>query len=500
MRPLNGLKRNRLSVLAVAIHLGFTATAWAATPLPQGASVVNGQVQITKPTDTSLQINASAGAIVNWKQFSIGSNGQVRFTLPSASSSVLNRVVGTDASQILGSLQSNGRVFLINPNGIVVGAGARIDTNSFIGSTLDLSDSDFLAGKLRFLATTGAGAIRNDGVITAGPGGRIVLIAPDIQNTGIIQAPDGQILLAAGRKLEISSLDFEGVNFEIQAPTDSVLNLGKLLAENGAVSAFAGSLRNSGEIRATRMVQDADGSISLSGSNEVTLSRGSQTVADGLSGGNIRVQSAGTTRVAGTVSATGTAGQGGSIQILGDRVALDAGARVDASGATGGGVLLVGGDFQGKNPDIQNARRVYVDADASLKADAIQSGDGGKVVVWADENTRYFGSLSARGGAAGGNGGNAEVSGKQNLQFSGSADLGAGAGQSGNLLLDPLDILVSSSGGILPTVVDQFADFTGNVVTISPTAMNNVKGTVTLQAERDIYFNDAVALTPAMPA
>jgi filamentous hemagglutinin family protein len=483
-------------MVAVAIHLAFGAAAWGGTVLPQGASVVNGQVAISKPTENSLLINASGGAIVNWQQFSIGSNGQVRFTLPSASSAVLNRVVGADASQILGSLQSNGRVFLINPNGIVVGAGARIDANSFIGSTLDISDGDFLAGKLRFLAASGAGGIHNDGVITAGPGGRIALIAPDIQNTGIIHAPDGQILLAAGRKLEIASLDFQGITFEIQAPTDAVLNLGKLLAENGGVSAFAGTLRHSGEIRASRMTVDGDGSIILSGSNELTLSPGSLTTTDGLRGGSITLQSTGgTTHVSGTVSATGSSGQGGTIEILGNRVALDAGARVDASGAGGGGQVLVGGDFQGKNAAVQNASRVYVDADASIQADATKTGDGGKVVVWADENTRYYGDLSARGAASGGNGGSAEVSGKKNLEFAGSADLSAPAGQAGSLLLDPLDILVKTLGGILPSVVDQFADFSANIVTISPTAMNNVRGNVTLQAERDIYFNDTVTLT-----
>jgi filamentous hemagglutinin family protein len=486
------------SAIALAIQLGFSAPAWSAGALPQGATVLNGQVGITQSNPNSLQIQASAGSIVNWQQFSIGAGNQVRIALPNASSAMLNRVVGGQGSQLLGSLQSNGRIFLINPNGIVVGSGARIDTNSFIASTLDMADADFLGGKLRFLASSGAGAIRNDGVITAGPGGRVALIAPDIQNTGIIQAPGGQILLAAGRKLEISSLDFEGVTFEVQAPTDAVLNLGKLLAENGAVSVFAGSLRQSGDIRATRMVQDADGSIRLTASNALNVDSGSTTVVDGLSGGSIRIETTGgTTHVAGTVSATGSQGPGGSIQILGNRVALDAGARIDASGAQGGGAILVGGDFQGKNTAIQNAERVYVDADARLNADATQSGDGGKVVVWADGNTRYLGSLSVRGGAQGGNGGNAEVSGKQNLSYAGSADLAAPAGKSGTLLLDPLDILVSDTGGILTTVVDQFSDFPGNVVTISPTTLNKVKGNVTLQAERDIYFNSAVALTTA---
>ena len=485
-------KSFRASALAVAIQLAFGTVAWA---LPQGGVVVNGQAGMSTPGVGQLNVQASNGAIINWQKFSIGAGETTRFLQPSASSSVLNRVVGADMSSILGQLQGNGRVFLINPQGIVIGAGARIDTNSFIASTLDLSDADFLAGKLRFFAGSNAGSIRNAGVISAGPGGRVALIAPDIENSGIIQATGGQILLAAGRRLEISSLDFEGVTFEVQAPADSVLNLGKLLADNGAVQVFAGSLRHSGEIRANRMVQDADGSIRLSGSNEVTLTSDSSTRSDGLFGGSIVVQSReGTTRVAGQVSATGSDGKGGQIQLLGQRVAVDH-ATVDASGRTGGGQILIGGDYQGNNADVQNASRVYVGANANLKVDALQSGNGGRVIVWADENTIYAGQLSARGGAQGGDGGFAEVSGKNNLAFTGTADLGASAGLLGTLLLDPLDIVISSLGGILPSVLDQFADFSSNVVTISPAAMDAVRGNVMLQANRDIYFNDAVALT-----
>jgi len=63
--------------------------------------------------------------------------------------------------------------------------------------------------------------------------------------------------------------------------------------------------------------------------------------------------------------------------------------------------------------------------DAELRADALASGDGGKVVVWSDGDTRFSGAISARGGAAGGNGGVAETSGKRNLAFDGTVDLDA---------------------------------------------------------------------------
>ncbi|MEJ7929937.1 filamentous hemagglutinin N-terminal domain-containing protein [Ramlibacter sp. AN1015] len=495
MRKLGTYRRPRLSALAVAVQAALGVPAWA---LPQGAVVVNGQVGISQPAPGTLQVTAGNGAIINWQAFSIGPGELARFVQPSAQSAVLNRVTGGNASQLLGQLQANGQVFLINPSGIVVGSGARIDTNSFVASTLDLSDADFLAGRMRFMASGAAGAIRNDGIITAGPGGKVALIAPDVTNSGIIHAPDGQILLAAGRSIEITSSDHAGVRFEVQAPTDSVLNLGKLIAENGAVHAFAATLRNTGEIRADRMVQGADGSIALVASGELTLGATSVVSASGLGGGQVRLQSlAGTTRVGGQVLATGSEGAGGSVQVLGDRVALNAGSLVDASGRSGGGQVLVGGDFQGANAQVPNARRVSVAEGATLRADATGQGDGGRIIVWADENTRFGGALSARGGEQGGNGGFAEVSGKQNLQFTGSADLKAPRGALGMLLLDPLDIIVAIGSGVVPSVTDEFADFAPNVVTIDPTRLNALGANVTLQANRHVFVKDAIGLTTA---
>lgn len=483
--------------IAVALT-AQTAFDTSVSAAPQGAAVVSGQVEIANPSSTLTEIKASHGAIINWKQFSIGTGETTRFIQPSSSSAVLNRVVGGSVSQILGQLQANGKVFLINPNGILIGAGARIDTNSFIASTLDIADADFQAGRLKFFATPTSGSIKNQGIITAGPGGSVALIAPNIENSGIIQSPDGKLLLAAGHKLEIASADLDNVTFEIQAPSDSVLNLGQLLADNGAIRVFAGLLSQSGEIRANRLVEDVDGSIRLIASDAITLAEGSSTRADGISGGSITIQSTqGATHVAGTVSAQGTENQGGRIAILGEKVAVESTARIDASGQRGGGTILAGGDYQGRSPDVQNAQRVYVGEHAFLRADAEDNGNGGRIIIWSDENTIYYGGLSVRGGQNGGHGGFAEVSGKQNLQFSGTADLSAPYGDEGTLLLDPLDIIVATTGGVLTTVVDEFSDFPTNIITISPAALNAVGGSVVLQAARDIYFNNAVSLTAA---
>ena len=114
---------------------------------PTGPTVANGTASFATSGNT-LTVTNTPGAIINWQAFSIGPDEVTRFIQSGAASAVLNRVTGPDQSAILGTLQSNGRVFLINPNGIVVGAGARIDIAGFVASSLNLSNEDFLAGRL----------------------------------------------------------------------------------------------------------------------------------------------------------------------------------------------------------------------------------------------------------------------------------------------------------------------------------------------------------------
>ena len=72
---------------------------------------------------------------------------------------------------------------------------------------------------------------------------------------------------------------------------------------------------------------------------------------------------------------------------------------------------------------------------------AREAGDGGKVIVWSDGSTEYYGAASARGGANSGDGGLIEVSGKENLVFAGTGNASAPYGRPGTLLLDPKNIM-----------------------------------------------------------
>ena len=412
---------------------------------PTGPTVVHGTAQFANPDATTLAVTTSANAIINWQGFSIDSSELTRFIQPSATSAVLNRVTGSDPSTILGRLLSNGRVFLVNPHGIVFGEGAVVDTAGLVASTLGISDADFLAGRYRFDVGPDAGDITNRGLIEAGADG-VFLLAPSIENSGIIRTDGGDLVLAAGRTVTLTSLDLDGVQVEVQAPEDEVLNLGELVAERGAVGAFAGSIRNSGTIEANSVTVDDDGTVRLVAQGDITLEEGSRVAAEGPSGGEVHIESeTGTTWVSGEVSARGSEGQGGTIRLLGHQVGLD-GAQVDASGPDGGGEVLVGGDESGEG-SVPTADSTYVSSDSTVSADALDDGDGGKVVVFAEGFANILGRLSARGGPNGGDGGFVETSGRESFVILHTPDTTAPNGEGGHWLIDPNNIEIVSGTG-----------------------------------------------------
>ncbi|MBT9456967.1 MAG: caspase family protein, partial [Burkholderiaceae bacterium] len=143
----------------------------------------------------------------------------------------------------------------------------------------------------------------------------------------------------------------------------------------------------------------------------------------------------------------GDGGKGGQIQLLGRQVGLTDRALVSASGAAGGGQVLVGGGQEGKDASVSNSEAVFFGKDASIKADATGDGDGGRIILWSDKATRAYGSLSARGGAAGGDGGFIETSGGWLDARPARVATFAPKGSSGTWLLDPYDLIISNSGG-----------------------------------------------------
>ena len=194
--------------------------------------MVNGSASFNQAGNL-LTVTNTNGTIINWNSFSIGANETTRFNQASASSSVLNRVLANDPSVLLGTLSSNGNVWLVNPAGIMVGQGARIDVAGFVASTLNVRNEDFLAGRLNFGATPNAGSIQNYGQITTPSGGSVYLVAPAVTNNGIINAPNGEVILAAGQTVQLVDTGTPGVSVAITGAAGDVTNLGQIISEAG---------------------------------------------------------------------------------------------------------------------------------------------------------------------------------------------------------------------------------------------------------------------------
>ncbi|MGF6098926.1 filamentous hemagglutinin N-terminal domain-containing protein [Pseudomonas sp. 18175] len=455
----------KLTLMALSMALASFATAAPINPV-----IVNGQVTFTQDGNT-LTITNSPNAIINWSSFSIAQGELVRFLQQSSNSSVLNRITGQDPSVILGTLQSNGRVYLINPNGIVFGAGSQINVGGLVASSLAISNADFLAGNRRFSADGLAGQVSNQGAITTPSGGQVYLIAPDVNNTGIITTPQGETVLAAGHSVQLVDSSNPGMHVVVSSDKDQALNLGTVIAQGGNIGIYGALVNQRGTLNANSAVVGQNGKVVLKSSRTTLLEAGSSTTATGVD-------------------------CGGDIQVLGEQVGVMGNARIDASGQRGGGRVLVGGDYQGKNPAVLNAKQSYVSKDAQISADALASGNGGKIIVWGNDTTRVYGTLSARGGAASGKGGFVETSGHFLDVAGAKVDTRASHGAMGTWQLDPENILVTSflSG---PSAslgdVSAFANNPGTDSEIDADLLSNATSNVLLQATHDITFYTGVA-------
>lgn len=376
---------------------------------PTGASVAAGSA-LFNTTGKTLTVTNTPGTIVNWQQFNIQAGETTRFNQQSSNSAILNRVVGSDMSRIYGSMQSNGQVYLVNQNGIIFGPNAIVDVNKLVASTLNLTDANFLNKNFSF-SGGGYGQLLNQGKISTPLGGSVYLIGTDVRNEGIITTPQGTVVLAAGNSVSMTDSAGPELTVTVNASGNKAVNLGTISATGGQINMFGALIEQQGVLSADSASVDAQGRIILKASDSTTVS--------------------------GTISATNSVGKGGEIQVLGNNVTLTGTANLDASGASGGGTVLVGGDWQGSNANIQNATNTTMQAGAVIKADATHNGDGGKVVLWSNNTTDFKGAIYARGGEFGGNGGQVETSGKQNLLLGGTVNTLAPLGNRGFWLLDP---------------------------------------------------------------
>src|SRR6266545_3716634 len=483
---------------------------------PEGGTVVGGAATIQGQGGPAVIVNqTSNSAIINWNTFNIGVRESVRFNQPGSSSVVLNRVTGgLGPSEILGTLTANGRVFLINRDGILFGLSAVVNTASFLATTHDIRNSDFMAGRYNFnIPGRPDASIVNQGRITASSGGFAALVAPGVRNSGTITATLGTVALASGNSF---TLDMYGDKLITLAVNDQIASkvidvatgrpLKSLVSNEGKIRANGGRV----ELTAAAARVVVDSVINTSGvtkANSIGHRNGMIVLSAATGGSKPAGAPAQTIKISGTLSAAGKkkGTEGGTILVSGEHIKLTS-ARVDASGRAGGGKVLIGSDWGGGKPNtslvanqsaklesfaIPTATTVSVDAGTSINASATGRGNGGKVVLWSDSETTFAGTILAHGGAKSGDGGFVEVSSHGLLNYSGTTDTRAPKGAAGTLLLDPADFYIQNStpptgaSWMTPQQVEA-ALATSNLV-IATNNSSNPQG-----QNGDIFVNDSI--------
>jgi len=317
-------RRRRRALRRVLLAAGLLFAASPAGANPNGGIVRGGSATISGQGTAQVDVvQHSQGAVLSWEHFNIAPGEVTNFHQPNASATAINRILQQNPSQILGSLNANGNVYLINPNGFLFGATAKINTHSFAAMTgIDAEGLKKLTGGYDASAQSAPGAkIENHGAIQSGDGGFVYLIAPRVENgkDAVITTPEGEVLLAAGATVTLTD-DPSGVGLGIRytAPGKAggeAVNLGKIVANGGFARMRADVVRQGGLVQANA-VRERAGKIELYASNSLTLAPESVTEAAGGAG----------------------KGPGGVVSAKSEGDAqMDPGALLDVSGGAAGG-------------------------------------------------------------------------------------------------------------------------------------------------------------------
>ncbi|MDA8561781.1 filamentous hemagglutinin N-terminal domain-containing protein [Gammaproteobacteria bacterium] len=467
----------KILLIIISAFSSFFFMAAFANPVVAPGGFNPNQVQINQQDPNHTIVNQSnQKTVIQWNKFNIQKHETTTFRQPNQSSVVINRINPTNGiSEIFGKLNSNGRIVLINQAGIIFGPSAIVNVGGIIASTSDITRFNDEKYIFDIPSKYPNASVINRGTIRAADYGLVALIGNRVENTGNITAHAGTVIMGSGNKF---TLDFTGnqlLNFTIDeeasatVTAEDVKSLGRVqVAPAAAQKILDNVVNNTGIKEATNFAKASNGDLIFSD-------------------GKI------------DVSATKPGQKGGKVKLLASNIKVK-NATIDASGDAGGGEVLIGGNYQGKGPEF-NATNTSIEGDTLINANAINNGDGGKVIVWANNNTFFDGTILAQGGALSGDGGLVETSGK-NLNFGSNlyVNTQANNGKTGSWLLDPEAVFIDNgptSPGYNPSLDPNdpvFADVSLNAADLS----NWLSTTnVTVLAISEIVLLDDVTITIA---
>jgi filamentous hemagglutinin family protein len=284
------------AALGLVLSLAFGVMQQAQAADAANAAVSAGSAGIATVGNTTTIHQSSQNVAIDWTSLSTRANEALVFKQPNASAIALNRITGSSPSELLGSLTANGQVFILNPNGVLFGAGSQVNVGGLVASTLSMSNADFMAGNHVFTGSGGSGSVVNQGTLNAAPGGYLALLAPEVRNEGVMTASLGTALLAAGNKVTLNLDNGSLLGYSIDQGAINALAENKLLIQaNGGqvlLSAKAmdnlttATVNNTGVIEA-KTIQNKAGRILLMGDMETgTVSVGGTLDASAPDGGD----------------------------------------------------------------------------------------------------------------------------------------------------------------------------------------------------------------------
>ncbi|MCW5747173.1 MAG: filamentous hemagglutinin N-terminal domain-containing protein [Alphaproteobacteria bacterium] len=463
--------------------------------VPTGGTVVGGQATIASGANQVTVTQSTDRGVIDWRSFSIGRDSRVDFLQPGASAVTLNRVVGPDPSVIAGQLTANGQIILVNQAGVFFANGAQVNVGSLIASTASIADTQrFMAGGLLAFDVASPqpnATVGNAGTITVREGGLVGLVGPSASNSGTINARLGRVTIGGAETFTVDLAGDGLINFQIgqpvtRQPVDSQGRSLPLASNTGTINADGGVVTMTA--RAAGSVIDSVVNVGGTIRAQAVSQEGGVLVL-GAEGG-------GTLNISGTldVSGKGVGQRGGRVIATapGGRVNVASTARINASGDSGGGQVNIGGSSHGKGP-IASTRDTSIANGARIAADATRQGDGGTVIVWADNATVFGGEITARGGPQGGNGGFIETSGRNTVSVLSGAwvDASAVAGTAGTWLLDPTDVTIDQP---FASLISSVLESGTNVTVSTATPAGSDPGDITLLAGATISWTSLAVL------
>lgn len=428
--------------------------------LPKGGNVVEGSATIIEQGEQLVITQDSQNVQINFESFNIAETEQVQFIQPGSDAIAVNLVTGQQMSQLMGQLDANGQVFLINQNGIMVGNGAQVDVAGLLLSSQALSQQDIAQGQFVFSGNNSNQElvnISNQGQINARY--YVALISPVIDNAGHIEVSNGDINLISSAKVNVQLSPLTGLHISSEQAIEQGMidNSGSLLSQNGKVLLSANSMgrlhqsviNNSGEIRATSLIE-SDGEIILSSGNE----------GDIINSGLLEV------------------GNAGSIQISGSRIANIGRITADTQNNNAGDINLHASDS------------IVLASNSHISASSANTGNGGRIEVIAQNNARFMkgATILANAGSDNGDGGFVEVSGYQQVEIAGLVETTAENGKNGEFLIDPYDVTISNANA------NTDVNFGPNdPITFTPNASGSTIDVATLEA--NLKTNNVIVQT-----